>query len=130
MDVKHRRQPISHALFSGFVFRAPRLRLDGRHRYGILQFLALTSPSCNAAHFVDASSFVLRSPPPLLLEKLAGLGLAEGIRSQSKRVPGAVCNAKADGHNDAEVGDVRQALVLLSAVRSRGLALRAIGAFD
>ena len=98
MDVKHRGQPVGHALFGDFVFWT--LRSSVEHCCIILQVLALTTPGCNAAYFIDASSFVLRSPFSLLLEELAGLGLAEGIRSQCKRVPGAVCNAKADGHND------------------------------
>ena len=65
MDVKHRSQPVSHALFSDFVFRAP--RRSGEHCCGIFHVLTLTTPGCNAAYFVHASSLVLRRPFPLLL---------------------------------------------------------------
>ena len=65
MDVKHRGQPVSHALFSGFGLRAP--RRSGEHCCGIFQALAFTTPGCDAAYFVDASALVLRRPFPLLL---------------------------------------------------------------
>ena len=64
VDVKHWRKPLSHALFSDFVFRAP--RWSGEHCCGIFGLFALTTPGRNAGYFVDASSLLLRTLPLLL----------------------------------------------------------------